>query len=272
VTRTTKLSLIDPPDTWAGNPIHSPLGGEAAGYGGALVAGIHLYGWACSALLRHLGEGWLERGWVDVRFRRPVYPGELMVTTVDAARTFTVAGETGPPRIEGEAGLGDAPVLAELDRPVWLEPQPPVANPERMVLGRAPVGEDFRPMAVDASYAAASDWVRYRLVDDDPRWHHPEAVTALPPPLHPAFLAGRMTPLFKHSYLYGPAIHVRSQIQHLHLARSGQTLAVGARLHAAYDRKGHHHHVSDCLIVGEDGTPLTHLRHTGIFRVADRLP
>lgn len=265
MTRTTKIALIDPPDTWAGNPIHSPEGAAAAGFGGALVAGIHLYGWACAAVLQQWGDAWLERGWADVRFRRPVYPGVELVTTLGADGRLVVTGG-GPELVEGEVGLGDAPFLAELTRPERLDAQPSPPELGRMTLENAPVGTDFLPMAVDASVAAASDWVRYRLVDDDPRWHHGI------PHLHPAFLAGRMTPLFRHSYHYGPAIHVRSQIQHLVPAMSGQRLTVGARLHQVYDRKGHHHHVSDCLIVGEDGTGLTHIRHTGIFRVAPKPP
>jgi hypothetical protein len=79
-----------------------------------------------------------------------------------------------------------------------------------------------------------------------------------------------MTPLFRHSYLYGPAIHVRTQIQHLAPARAGQELVVAARLHAAYERKGHHVHESDCWIFAADGTALAAKRHTGIFKVAVR--
>ena len=122
-------------------------------------------------------------------------------------------------------------------------------------------------MGVDADADAVRAWVRTRLEDNDPRWHDGDH-----PYLHPAFLAGQMTPLFRHSYLYGPAIHVRTQIQHLCAARAGQRLTVAARLHGAYERKGHHYHESDCIVLGERGEELMAERHIGIFKVASRAP
>ena len=124
---------------------------------------------------------------------------------------------------------------------------------------------DFRPMAVDATRSFATAWASTRLEDHDRRWYEGDH-----PRLHPSFLAGRMTPLFRHNYRYGPAIHVRTQIQHLAAARAGQRLVVAARLHAAYERKGHHYHESDCWIFAEDGTALAAKRHTGIFKLASR--
>ena len=169
--------------------------------------------------------------------------------------------------LEGEAGTGRAPWFDQLEVPERRRPEAPVPEAElvRMELATAPVGRDFRPMAVDASTSFARAWAATRLDDHHPRWHEGDR-----PRLHPSFLAGRMTPLFRHGYLYGPAIHVRTRIQHLAPARAGQELAVAARLHAAYERKGHHVHESDCWIFGEDGTALAAKRHTGIFKVAVR--
>ena len=48
-------------------------------------------------------------------------------------------------------------------------------------------------------------------------------------------------------------------------------LAVAARLHAAYERKGHHYHESDCMILGDHGEELMTERHIGIFKVAERI-
>ena len=45
-------------------------------------------------------------------------------------------------------------------------------------------------------------------------------------------------------------------------------LEVLALLIEAYERKGHHIGVFDCLVIGEDGTRLVHMRHTTIFRIA----
>ena len=117
-------------------------------------------------------------------------------------------------------------------------------------------------MALDASANFARAWARTRLGDEEARWHDGPN-----PVLHPSVLAGRMTPLFRHNYLYGPAIHARTQLQNLAVARAGQRLAIAARLHDAYDRNGHHYHESDCWIFDAAGTPLAAKRHTGVFQL-----
>ena len=268
---TRKVAIADPPDTIEANPIHGAVGAARLGYAGALVAGIHTYGWATAAVLDLYGDAWLERGWGDVVLRRPVYPGDELTTTVTpltpAEATLCTAKADGTVVLDGTVGLGDAPWLGELELPTrrTAELPAPAVTLQRMLLETAPVGQDYRPMAVDATAGSVRAWVRTRLEDDDPLWHEGEH-----PYLHPAFLAGQMTPLFRHSYLYGPAIHVRTQIQHLTAARAGQCLTVAARLHAAYERKGHHYHESDCMVLGAEGEELMAERHTGIFTVAPR--
>ena len=53
---TTKVAIPDPAETTAANPIHGAQGAAAAGYAGALVAGIHTYGWASTAVVGLLGR------------------------------------------------------------------------------------------------------------------------------------------------------------------------------------------------------------------------
>lgn len=270
---TRKIAIHDPPESYEANPIHSAEGAASAGYDGALVAGIHTYGWASAAIVSALGDRWLEDGWVDVRYRRPVYPGEELITTVTQAggkdagpATVSTAKDDGTVVLDGTAGLGTAPWFGELNLPDWRtsEPEVPDGEKERMVLETAPIGQDYRPMAVDVPLNFHTAWVTTRLEEDDPRYLDPDG----PPRIHPAFIAGRMTPLFRHSYLYGPAIHARSQIQHLAPAHAGQELTIAARLADAHERKGHHYHLSDCVILAEDGTELAAKRHTGIFKLA----
>ncbi|MFN0089693.1 MAG: MaoC/PaaZ C-terminal domain-containing protein [Acidimicrobiales bacterium] len=265
---TTKTAIHDPPESYEANPIHSAQGAAAAGYAGALVAGIHTYGWAANAVIELFGEEWLALGWADVRYRRPVYPGELLTTTVteigEAAARLVTTKAGGEVVLEGQCGLGIGPFTADLEQPERVEPAPEPPERVRMLLAEAPVGQDFLPMAVDASASFLQAWVETRLDEHHPRWLGDR------PLIHPAFLAGRMTPLFRHNYLYGPAIHVRTQIQHLRAGYGPQRLAVAARLHAAYERKGHHYHESDCWILGEDGEPIAAKRHTGIFLVGPR--
>jgi hypothetical protein len=119
-------------------------------------------------------------------------------------------------------------------------------------------------MAVDLPTEAAVEYARDKQRDERPPWVGPDAR------IHPGWLAARMTPLIHHSYDYGPSIHTRTQAQHLAPAMAGQSVTVAGRFAEAYERKGHHYAVVDGLILSERGEPLARIRHTTIFRVAQR--
>jgi hypothetical protein len=76
-----------------------------------------------------------------------------------------------------------------------------------------------------------------------------------------------MTPLLKHSFDYGPSIHIRTQVQHLASARAGQDFTMVGRFLQAYEQKGHHVAELDGSLLAEDGEELARLRHTTIFRI-----
>jgi hypothetical protein len=76
-----------------------------------------------------------------------------------------------------------------------------------------------------------------------------------------------MTPLLHHSYDYAPAIHTRSQIQHVAPAHPGQTFTFAGTFREAFERKGHHYAVLDGVMLSEAGAELARLRHTTIFHV-----
>ena len=170
--------------------------------------------------------------------------------------------------ITGRLGLGRAAWAARLHRPQDLEARPrpealPLLTPEV-----APLGRDLRPMPVPLSAEAATRYAVEQEADGDPLWFGPT------PRIHPGWLAARCTPFIHHSYDYGPAIHTRSQIQHLAPAHSGpgegQTLVVAGTFVETFERKGHHYGVVDCLIRSEDGVDLAQIRHTTIYQVAKR--
>jgi len=77
------VALPEPPEVAEGNPIHGDEVAAQVGYDGALVSGVHTYGWATDAVVDALGEAWLDHGWADVFLKRPVYEGERITTTVD---------------------------------------------------------------------------------------------------------------------------------------------------------------------------------------------
>ncbi|MCX7619008.1 MaoC family dehydratase [Tepidiforma sp.] len=108
------------------NPIHSTSVARAHGFAGPLVGGVTVYGWLVPSILDLLGEGWLSSGWADVRFRRPVYPGDGLEAVAEGPPggpvALRMAKADGAAAIEGEAGLGGAPWLAELALPADRQP------------------------------------------------------------------------------------------------------------------------------------------------------
>lgn len=262
-TLTAFLDGEDSPDIL--NPIHSTEVAAKYGYRGALVGGVTVYGWLTPVILDALGERWLSDGWADVRFRRPVFPGDELTARAelrtDALASVSMLNAEGAAAIEAEAAVGRAPWLDTLQLPVrrTAEPAPNALPP--LTLETAPVGEDLRPMPVPWSLEDARAWALDKQRDGSERWTGPDAL------VHPSWIAARMTPLIHHSYDYGPAIHTRTRVQHLAPARAGQTFTVAGHFVNALEEKGHHVAVVDGVILDEASTEIAKLRHTTIFRI-----
>src|SRR5262245_11872920 len=72
------------------NKMHEDGLPQKLGFRGAFVLGVALYGYMTRALVASLGEAWLGRAVTDVRFLRPVCPGDRI-----RMETAAVPGEGG---------------------------------------------------------------------------------------------------------------------------------------------------------------------------------
>ena len=256
--------MQDPDAPRPDNPIHSTEGGKAYGFDGALVGGIHVYGWTSDCFVDVLGEGWLSDGWADVNFRRPIYHGDAMEVRIEDGRHFeTCKASSGEVCLRGEIGTGQAPWLGELTRTAYAAGglHDEVARTD-LTLANAPVGKPLAPLAIALSATESEEFLPYPA---DPRPVRYGAQTGL---LHPAWIAGQMIGLLRKTYRYGPAVHARSQIQHLAQGYCGGPLSMTGHCVEAYERKGHHYIVNDgSLWDGSKEVELARLRHTAIFRV-----
>jgi len=251
------------------NPIHSTSFARRYGFRGALVGGVTVWGWATPAILEAAGEGWLDRGWADFAFRHPTYPGDRLTIRVrpegergDGTFSVTMTNRDGVECVVATVGLGDAPWLGELQTPSRLAAGPAPRPKPPLLLERARPGEDLVPKAFPMSAEDARAYMRESQRTDDARF------TGERPRLHPGWIAGRVEELLRHNYALPSSMHTRSRVQHLAPAYAGQTVTAAARLIEAYERKGHHFGVFDCVIAGEDGTELARIRHWTIFRIA----
>ena len=255
------IATPDPPSTGVHNPIHDADGADSAGYAGALVAGVRTYGWAAQTIVKALGAEWLNTGWVDFSLKRPLYADETLVIEVDDEGNINCRVDNdGRIVLSGEAGLGNAPWLTELTPPEVQPAQdttPPLPSYD---LDSVPLKQPLVPLGAWLTSDTASALVAEDLRLSDPHYQGSERT-----PIHPYFIAGRMAPLTRHNFTYGPTIHVRSQIQHRQQGTSDCEVLINAQIVDAYERKGHWYQVLDGVVTSPQGT-LAQLRHTTIFR------
>lgn len=260
---TAFLDGEDSPDIL--NPIHSTAIAAHYGFRAALVGGVTVYGWLTPVILDVLGDRWLSDGWADVRFRKPVYPGDALIARcevrADGVARVAMVNAEGVACIEGEAGNGAAAWVAGFHSRARRTAEDRPAQLPRLTMDTAPNGQDLRPMLVPWSLDDARTWAMEKQRDGSDRW------TGESPLVHPSWIAARMTPLLHHSFDYGPSIHTRSEIQHLAPARAGQAFTVAGHFIRAYEEKGNHYAELDGVLISEDGHGLARMRHTTIFRI-----
>jgi hypothetical protein len=261
------IATADPPPSGVPNPIHAEDGADAAGYTGALVAGVRTYGWAVDTISKALGESWLDGGWIDFSLRRPLFAGEVLNIVVEqTGDRWSLSCSAGREEerivLDGTVGLGDADWLNEIEAP---QHAPMAEQPEVLRsydLDHVPLRQPLNPLTVYVSSSTARKMVTEDLGLDTSRYL---AAHDKPSFIHPYFLAGRMAPLTRHNFVYGPTIHVRSQIQHQREAQADREITVGAQIVDAYDSKGHWYQVLDGMVTDNAGE-IALIRHHTIFR------
>ncbi len=128
------------------NRIHSD---EAKQYGfrGGIVPGLTLYGYLAQALVDRYGEEWLGAGQMEVRFRRPVYDGDLISLSIEPDASaddddvnLLITDESGEVVVRGAARRQrDDKVVDPADYPVLQHDDGPLPDGTPDVLGRLPV-------------------------------------------------------------------------------------------------------------------------------------
>ena len=266
VTMRFRAWMANPEADNPANPIHSGDGARSHGFKAALVGGATVYGWAVGAIVESLGEAWLEHGWAEVEFRRPVYPDEELEARVDADGALTVAVGAEDVRLRGRVGLGDAPWRAEFRDARNVPPQPALAVRPRLTRQTVPVGADLRARALVLSREESERFCREQQHETREIFFGAHALA------HPAWIASQPIHLLHHAFDYGPAIHVGSRIQHLGAIRVDTPLVIAGTCIDAFARKRNEYIVNDVSIYAADDrdrrAPLAQIRHTAIYDLA----
>jgi hypothetical protein len=259
--RTFRAHMADPEAPNAANPIHSGGGARAYGFRAALVGGVTVYGWTVATILDALGDAWLEDGFAELEFRRPVHPDESLEVRVDDDGTLTVAATADDVRLRGRIGRGDPAWLATLARSGRTVPESVETRP-RLTADNVPRGQDLPALGVTLDRAQAEQFCREKQGETLACFYGDHAF------VHPAWLATQPIHLLHHAYVYGPAVHTASLVAQRRPARVGEAFVITGRCVDAFERKGHAYIVNDCAILDGAAQVVTQIRHTAIYRLA----
>jgi hypothetical protein len=228
------------------NRIHDDRVAAEYGFSGGLVPGVTIYGYMAAAVVEHLGEEWLKRGAMDVRFFQPFYEGEQVAISI-------VDEQHG--RIKVDAG-------SRATATAWLLDQPSVSDypAERSLEDRAPASrETIRPGLVLGTLAKTLDLSQPGLAAPSDAFIGDERFA------HPAVVLGLANELLMANFILGPWIHSSSEVRNASPTRDSEQLQVRGKIVDAYERKGHEFVVADVAILSGD-VLQSRIRHTAIWQ------
>jgi acyl dehydratase len=239
------------------NKMHDDTVAKRFGFNGGLVPGVDVMAYMMHLPVAKWGRAFLERGFIEARFVKPVYDGE----------TAGVSGEE-------SNGVLSIEILSRGHLCATGSASLPAAAPTVSI-------SDFRETAavaerrpVDATSYELGTWLgtvprtwageaaREYLTDIRER----DPIYAREGLGHPGLLQRVMNRALVDNAILGPWIHVGSRMQLLSAAKAGDEITARARVRGNYEKKGHRFVELDALVVANGRTPLAHCQHIAIYQ------
>lgn len=228
----------------ANNPIHTDAGAQAAGFERALVAGVTSYAYVLHPVIERFGLDWVATGIAEVRFRSPVFDGDLV--------TF-------PVHDRDDGGIDVDATVPRSTRPLvqvsaWTSADPSaLADPAPGCGSRA--GEDLRTVTVPLVGEYGSEYAE-RAGDDLDVCRRAGVV-------HPAVWPALANYVFHRQLVRGSWIHTRSIVRHHALAPEGREAEISTRVIERFRRSGERA-IAD-VTVRVDGVVVATIEHEAII-------
>lgn len=218
------------------NAIHTDAGAQAAGFPRALVAGVSTYAYLAHPLIDALGLDWVAHGGGELRFRRPVFDGDLVhlrPTVEDPLLIHAITSEPDQPRAVFQAIVASDSLVAMRD------------------------GEVMPEMQFELNGEWGSDY-GIRLGDD-------HALCTAHDVVHPAVWPALANQVFQHHVARGQWIHTRSIIRHHGLVRAGNIATISTVVVRRFE-KGGERAIAD-VHISVAGNVVASLEHEAIIAV-----
>jgi acyl dehydratase len=239
------------------NKMHDDTVAKRYGFSGGLVPGVDVMAYMMHLPVAKWGRAFLERGWIEARFVKPVYDGEATeVSGEERDGLLSIQVESrGQLCATGTASLpASAPLvsISDFNEVAAIAERRPV-NELSYQLGKW-LGTMPRAWAGEAAQEYLGD-VRER----DPIYEA-EGLG------HPGLLQRVMNKVLVDNAILGPWIHVGSRMQLLSAALSGDELTARAKVTGNYEKKGHRFVELDALVIANGRTPLARCQHIAIYQ------
>lgn len=245
--------------TESDNKIHDDTVARRYGFGGGLVPGVAVFAYLVRPVAELLGEPWLGGGSMSARFLAPVYDGEHVVASADAAgeggASLAVRNDAGGVCATGSASLDPGPVPELVRYPAAALPDPDARPPA----GEASLAEGTVLGSLTATFRAdrAPEYLQ-QVGDELPLWQNGVA--------HPGWLLLFANLILSSNVRLGPWIHVSSDVQLFRPVRDGDIVETRGQVARLFERKGHRFVELD-LVLTAAGEPAWHITHTAIYSV-----
>ena len=239
------------------NKIHDDAVARRFGFRGGLVPGVEVYAYMAHMPVARWGRAWLETGYAECRFWKPVYDGALArITAAEDNGALTIAVESGGERCAtGQASIpAQPPILLVGDAVPPAEPpgDRPPASEESLTPGRA-LG--IAPFTID----------RAMLLDYLAEIRETEPIYRAEGLVHPGQILRLANMALVQNVVLGPWIHVGSKVNHLAAVHIGQRLTMRSRITSNVVSKGHAIVEFDAVVAADD-RDVAQLTHTAIWR------
>ena len=250
--------------TDSGNPMHDDVAAKALNFKGALVPGITVFGYMTHNLVTAFGPDWLDRGFMQVRFRRPVYDSEkLTIASRESDDSQSIKLDVQNPDgeicVTGRGSMSleltslpeEIAAFRELPDPLWPATRAQFSNVKNL----GTLSAEF----------PVSDCAEFLDAMQDDQGIYRDGTT------HPAWLLRQANIVVDRNFDLGPWIHVESEVQNYARANNGERIEVRAQVVELFERKGHEYFDLDIALLA-DGDPdrlVMRVLHRAIYKMAD---